>query len=58
MNAKYSLFTSRLVLLLAGAVLCARPLSAQQVWREGHNICGLSLYDDTQVEARDRKSVV
>lgn len=52
MNAKYSLFISRLVLLLAGAVLCARPLSAQQVWREGHNICGLALYDDTQVEAR------
>lgn len=52
MKAKYSLSMSRLTLLLAGAVLCALPLSAQENWREGRNIAGLSLYNNTYVQAR------
>ncbi len=51
MKAKYSLSMSRMVLLLAGAVLCALPLSAQEVWREGHNIGGLTLYEGNRAEA-------
>ena len=38
MNAKNSLSMSRKLLLLVGAVLCALPLSAQEVWREGRNM--------------------
>lgn len=52
MNKKYSLSTSRLVLLLAGAVLGVLPLGAQEVWREGRNISGLLQYEGMQVEAR------
>ena len=52
MNAKYSLSMSRLALLLAGAVLCALPLRAQEPWREGQNIAGLAFYDSTYVQAR------
>lgn len=52
MKAKYSPFTSRLALLLAGAVLGALPLNAQEPWREGRNIAGLSLYDANTLEAR------
>ena len=43
---------SRRLLLLAGAVLCALPLSAQEVWREGRNIAGLTFYDGTEAEAK------
>ena len=52
MNAKYSLSTSRKFLLFVGAVLCALPLSAQEVWREGRNIAGLSFYKGTQAEVQ------
>lgn len=52
MKAKYSLSMSRLALLLAGAVLCAPSLGAQELWREGRNIAGLAFYDGTQAEAR------
>lgn len=52
MNAKNSLSISRKLLLTVGAVLCALPLSAQEVWREGRNIAGLSFYEgmEGQVE--------
>ena len=52
MNAKYSLSTSRKFLIFVGAVLCALPLSAQEVWREGRNIAGLSFYKGTQAEVQ------
>ena len=43
MNAKHSLSTSRLVLLLAGAVLCAPALRGQEnAWHESRNVAGLA----------------
>lgn len=42
MNAKHSHSISRSILLLAGAVLCALPLSGQEFWHEGRNVAGLA----------------
>ena len=52
MNAKNSLSMSRKLLLLVGAVLCALPLSAQEVWRERRNIAGLSFYDSNEAQVQ------
>jgi hypothetical protein len=43
---------SRKFLLCVGAVLCALPLSAQEVWREGSNIAGLSFYKGTEAQVQ------
>lgn len=43
---------SKKFLLFVGAVLCALPLSAQEAWREGLNIAGLSFYKDSEVQVQ------
>ena len=52
MNALYSPSMSRKLLLLAGAVLCALPLNAQDAWREGRNISGMAFYEGNHKEAK------
>ena len=51
MNAKHSLYTSRLVLLLAGAVLCVPALRAQDAWDGSRNVAGLATDEPDSKEA-------
>ena len=51
MNAKHSLSTSRLALLLAGAVLCAPALRAQEAWHDSRNVAGLATDETNSKEA-------
>ena len=51
MNAKHSLSMSRLALLLAGAVLCAPAVRAQEAWHDSRNVAGLATDETNSKEA-------